>query len=237
MRRATIALIASAAVSDALKLPTLRSNVRMCSANVGIHAKYFASLKEMQGVYSFAHPGGEFDVHLRDKGKFWAPKFKTKSTWNLDGDSLTVDFQQYGKYALTRQEDGSFSGSAVGKPDSWRTMQKVRPFSVAERAVMDSRWQFEHAGGSFEVEFRADAFNHFVCEQFPAHSHWRLDNAETPTPTLYVNWGKYGEYELEIAADGATASGSVKGRPDDWRKMKNLGVLGSNLKQYAEHDH
>ena len=29
---------------------------------------------------------------------------------------------------------------------------------------MDSVWNFQHPGGSFEVEFRADAFNHFVSK-------------------------------------------------------------------------
>ena len=46
-----------------------------------------------------------------------------------------------------------------------------------------------------------------------------------------------GDYELAVAADGSRAAGSVKGQPDNWRKMKNLGVLGTDLKQYAEHDH
>ena len=57
------------------------------------------------------------------------------------------------------------------------------------------------------------------------------------TPTIYINWGKYGEYELEVAADGLSAVGSAKGQPDNWRRMRNLGVLGTDLKQYAEHDH
>ena len=89
---------------------------------------------------------------------------------------------------------------------------------------MDSVWNFQHPGGSFEVEFRADAFNHFVSkvwlgrhthtdthtqththththtmrvQDFPAHSHWALtDN------TLFINWGVYGEYELELAPSG-----------------------------------
>lgn len=223
-------------------------DAQMSAASSTPNAEYFAELEAMAGVYSFSHPGGEFEVHLRHKGRFWAPKFQCKSTWQLESDgSLSINFVQYGKYALERMQDESWrsrfgqssdwSGSAVGKPDSWRTMVKQRSFSTAERALMDSRWEFEHAGGSFEVEFRADAFNHFVCEKFPAHSHWRLENAETATPTVYVNWGPYGEYELEIAADGSSASGSVKGRPEDWRKMKKLGSLGSNQKVFAEHDH
>jgi len=205
---------------------------------VATNDEFIAALDEALGVYSFGHPGGEFEVHLRSKGRFWAPKFQCKSTWVLGGDGeIRIDFQQYGKYELQKTEDGSYSGSALGKPESWRTMAKTRSFSAAEKAVMDSKWEFEHAGGKFEVEFRADAFNHFVCDAYPAHSHWRLDNAESPTPTLFINWGKYGEYELDVAADGLSAAGSVKGRPDSWRRMKNLGVLGADLKQYAEHDH
>ena len=35
-------------------------------------------------------------------------------------------------------------------------------------------------------------------QDFPAHSHWALtDN------TLFINWGVYGEYELELAPSGA----------------------------------
>ena len=39
-----------------------------------------------------------------------------------------------------------------------------------------------------------------ICNDFPAHSHWRLDNAEAATPTVYINWGKFGEYELLLSA-------------------------------------
>ena len=42
-----------------------------------------------------------------------------------------------------------------------RTTYIPPPFSPAEVAVMDSKWEFEHPGGKFEVELRADAFNHF----------------------------------------------------------------------------
>ena len=212
--------------------------VQMSATATASNDKWFAAMQEATGIYSFAHPGGEFEVHLRSKGRFWAPRFKCKSTWLLgsDAETLQVDFQQYGKYQFQTSADG-FSGSSVGQPENWRRMTKKRAFSPAEVAVMDSKWKFEHAGGTFEVELRADAFNHFVCDAYPAHAHWRLDNADSPTPTIYINWGKYGEYELEVAADGSSAVGSAKGQPDKWRKMTNLGVLGSDLKQYAEHDH
>ena len=236
--RVGLALIATVASSHALRISTASRDVRMTAATPASTSEYFSDLQEATGIYSFVHPGGEFEVHLRDKGRFWAPEFQCKSTWQLNVDgSLLIDFQQYGKYALDPMGDGCFSGSAVGKPESWRKMSKKRAFSRAERSVMDSKWEFEHAGGSFEVEFRADAFNHFVCEQYPAHSHWRLKHAESATPTLYINWGKFGEYELVVSEDGSSASGSVKGRPAQWRKMKNLGALGADLRVYAEHDH
>ena len=101
---------------------------------------------------------------------------------------------------------------------------------------MDSKWQFEHAGGTFEVELRADAFNHFVCEAYPAHAHWRLDHADSPTPTVFINWGKYGEYVLTIAEDGQTMSGSAKGQPDNWRKATRTRTLGE-VEEAHVHDH
>ena len=51
---------------------------------------------------------------------------------------------------------------------------------------------------------RADTHTHthththtMRVQDFPAHSHWALtDN------TLFINWGVYGEYELELAPSG-----------------------------------
>ena len=43
---------------------------------------------------------------------------------------------------------------------------------------------------------------------------------------VYINWGKYGEYELKMAADGESMTGSAKGRPENWRKAERLRSLG-----------
>lgn len=75
-----------------------------------------------------------------------------------------------------------------------------------------------------------------MCNDFPAHSHWRLDNDDTPTPLCYINWGKYGEYELVLSADGQTMAGSAKGVPDNWRKAKRIQALGDAAAVH-EHDH
>ena len=115
-------------------------------------------------------------------------------------------------------------------------MKMVRPFTTAEMGLLDSEWELEHPTGKFNIEFRADGFNHFICNDFPAHSHWRIDNEESPTPTLHINWGKYGEYEMVIAADGKTMAGSAKGQPDNWRKAIRLKSLGDVAEAHV-HDH
>lgn len=134
---------------------------------------------ELQGVYDFAYAGGSFDVHLRSGGRFFAPEYQQPATWNYDPPikKVSIDWLKYGKYELTLAEGGEaakeFHGALVGKPESWRKMKLKRPFTVAEQMLMDSEWDFIHEGGSFRVNFKADGYNHFVCHDFPAHSHWR----------------------------------------------------------------
>ena len=77
-------------------------------------------------------------------------------------------------------------------------------------------------GGSFKVEFRADAFNHFVCADFPAHSHWKFED-DSLTPTVYINFGKFGEYMIKFDAAGVTGEGAAKGDASNWRKMERIG--------------
>ena len=93
---------------------------------------------------------------------------------------------------------------------------------------MDSEWELEHPGGKFNVEFRADGFNHFVCNDFPAHSHWTMGGAAMDEVT--ISWGKYGTYVLKIAGD--EAAGSSKGNPSDWRKMKKKRDLDEECEAY-----
>ena len=115
-------------------------------------------------------------------------------------------------------------------------MRLKRTFTVAELMLMDSEWELEHPGGKFNIEFRADGFNHFVCNDFPAHSHWSLPNGESASPTVNIDWGKFGQYELVIAADGLTMSGSAKGKPENWRKAIRLKALGDVAEAHV-HDH
>ena len=124
------------------------------------------AIAKLIGIYTFEHPGGSFDVHLRSKGRFFAPRFQARATWNCtEAGELFIDWGKYGQYKLDIVDPATraFSGAAVGKPESWRKMVRRREFSVAEQAIMDSEWNLEHPGGSFLVEFRADGFNHCAC--------------------------------------------------------------------------
>lgn len=197
------------------------------------------ALAKLEGVYNFEHAGGTFDVHLRSKQRFFCPNFQAKAEWHCsEAGELEIKWGKYGEYKLQLKDPGTraFEGSAVGKPESWRKMALKRQFTTAERQLFDSVWELQHPGGKFSVEFRADGYNHFVCADFPAHSHWRLDNDASPTPLLYINWGKYGEYELTIAADGESMEGSAKGQPTNWRRAKRIQALGDAAAVH-EHDH
>merc|ERR1719263_2191246 len=140
---------------------------------------------------------------------------------------MTINWGKYGIYALklTDPTTRAFSGHLQTNTESWRKMALKRPFTVAEEMLMDSEWEPSHPGGSFNIEFRADGYNHFICKDFPAHSHWAMVDDASATPTVHINWGKYGEYELKIEADGKSMSGSAKGQPDNWRKAKWLQAL------------
>jgi len=190
----------------------------------------------MVGVYNFEHAGGSFEVHLRTQSRFFCPKFQAKASWYVnEQDVVFIDWGKYGTYELTlvKVDDPTdpkvleFTGSATGKPESWRKMQLKRRFSPAEQALFDSEWSFEHKGGSFPIEFRADGFNHFVCNQFSAHSHWSIkeDTADTATPTVHIDWGKFGNYDLVVAADGKSMDGHATGNPENWRKATFIRFL------------
>ena len=59
---------------------------------------------------------------------------------------------------------------------------------------------------------------------------------ESDTPKVEIDWGKFGKYELTIAADGESMDGSAKGQPANWRKAKRLKALGTVAEAHV-HDH
>ena len=96
------------------------------------------TLTNFHGVYDFAHPGGVFEVHLRDGGRFFAPKFPEKSVWKCtnaccaDGKTccqLQIEWGKYGQYALDMDMAAvppCCSGSVKGNPASWRKVDSCQ---------------------------------------------------------------------------------------------------------------
>lgn len=81
-------------------------------------------------------------------------------------------------------------------------------------------YNFQWAGGEFEVEFREK--NIFWCKRFANEASW----TEVQPGVVGVNWGKYGNYQLTAQPDGSFAGGvlttDASGAPvvntNDWRK-------------------
>lgn len=109
-------------------------------------------------------------------------------------------------------------GSVSAQPDNWRRMIFARPLSAFELCMCNgaSVWNFQWEKGSFEVEFHADGFNHFICHKYPAHAHWSM----TSDGKITINWGSYGEYELILDAEKMAMTGHKKGQPMNWRKAQ-----------------
>eukprot|EP00325_Prymnesiales_sp_UTEX-LB-985_P034204 CAMPEP_0174718994 /NCGR_PEP_ID=MMETSP1094-20130205/30537_1 /TAXON_ID=156173 /ORGANISM="Chrysochromulina brevifilum, Strain UTEX LB 985" /LENGTH=207 /DNA_ID=CAMNT_0015919229 /DNA_START=54 /DNA_END=677 /DNA_ORIENTATION=+ len=203
------------------------------------------TLAQLQGVYNFQYAGGEFEVSLRSGGRFFCQNYQQPADWSWDPPTgkISINWKKYGAYELIQDKEITegadarcFTGSLKDKPESWRKMSFKRDFTKAEMQLFDSEWEFIHKDGSFPVKFKADGYNHFICDQFPSHSHWKLENGASATPTLFINWGKYGEYELVIDADGENMTGGAKGNQDNWRKAKRKGKMDDTGDVHV-HDH
>jgi hypothetical protein len=113
--------------------------------------------------------------------------------------------------------------SSGGKDSRWRKATFERELSATETLLFGvgggSEWSFAYDGGEFAVQFKADGFNHFNCPTYPAHSHYTVDGDK-----IYIDWQKYGEYDMVVDVAAKTMSGSTKGKPEDWRKVLPAGA-------------
>lgn len=145
----------------------------------------------MAGIYNWIYPTGSFSVCLRPNGVFFCKSFNTPGRWEERDGGVYVDWQKYGKVQFAITGPGQLEGSLIGFPDKWRKLSFLAPFSDAEMLLMGngggSVWNLQWEGGNFEVEFRVDGLNHFVCTSFPAHSHWSMDGDR-----IALDWGKFG---------------------------------------------
>jgi hypothetical protein len=186
------------------------------------------SMADVVGWYSLQWKGGSFEICLRPVGRFFCPKFQAQASWKLEGNTIKVDWQKFGNYEFTIDpETKHMEGFALpeNKEDAnnWRKADFLRPLSDAEAALIGdgagSEWDFEWSGGSFPVSFKADGYNHFKCEDFPAHAHWAWDQTKE---LLTIHWAEFGTYEMKIDGKEKTMTGSAQGAPEDWRKAKFL---------------
>merc|ERR1711924_3293 len=189
------------------------------------------------GWYDFEYDGGTFQVCFRPAGGFFCPEYQAAASWKAEGDTVHIDWQQYGKNQLQKQADNTWAGSTVGKPEDWRKMKQTRALSPMEALLLGdgggTEWDFIYDGGNFNVQFKADGFNHFKCVKYPAHSHWSV----TGESEIFVDWAKFGQYELRVDAAAKAMEGSVKGQPDKWRKtnfIRNIPFEGDRSKEKCE---
>ena len=81
-----------------------------------------------------------------------------------------------------------------------------------------------------------------VCNQYPAHAHWHMvgASAESTTPTVHISWGQFGEYQLELTADGQQMAGGAFHHANgldlaNWRRAKRIQTI--NKAAVHQHDH
>lgn len=154
------------------------------------------------GVYNWAYKSGQFKVAFRPSGIFHCSKYPGQATWSVDSSNLlTVNWKNYGVYEFQLTSPGATTveGGVQGNLSNWRRLEFLREFTPTERALLGehgfgSVWNFIYEKGAFEVEFRADGFNHFNCPQYPAHSHWDIDD----DGLVAINWGKYGKFIYQL---------------------------------------
>lgn len=194
-------------------------------------------MESLSGHYNWIYNNGQFPVILRPNGVFSCSKFPVPATWTIDGDNISVDWNKYGIYNMKSSSSSMLEGHLSTNPSDWRKMEKIKSLSDSELTLLGngggSAWEFIWEKGSFEVEFICDSINHFVCKQFPAHSHWALNEN-----TVDIDWGKYGKFEMTLDNATKTMTGFVKNNPSSWRKAKFIRPLGvESLASAPSHDH
>lgn len=184
---------------------------------------------DLVGWYEFKYADGVFDICLRPQGNFHCPLYPAMAKWELEGDVVNIDWGQYGKYLMKVNADRSIEGHAANNAQSWRTAAFKRPLSPEEIALIGNgygtEWAFSWEFGDFPVQFKADGFNHFSCQDYPAHAHWSQSGKK-----VGINWGDYGDYELVLnAEDGTMAGGAVGGDwVKEWRKARFIRNLAAD---------
>ena len=101
-----------------------------------------------------------------------------------------------------------------------------------EALLSGSAWQLHFEGGSpFRVEFHADG--HFNAPAYPAHSWYKIDG-----DAVFVEWGKYGQYEFVLDVAKREMNGHLRGNEKSWRRLEYTEPMAAyQKKHHCGHDH
>ena len=130
---------------------------------------------------------------------FWCPQFPADARWAFSAESQTleIDWGKYGQYVL-KVQGSELVGGVRGNESDWRKASFKRAFTPQEELISGSAWMLHFENGvPFRVELRADG--HFHCAAYPGHFSYKLNSEAN---TVAIEWGKYGQYELEVDLSG-----------------------------------
>lgn len=181
-------------------------------------------------------------VDFRPSGVFYCPQYPAQARYQVLGQQVQIEWGNFGQYVFGPAEDGTWNGNKLNEPHNWRKLSFLGSFTAEEQLLMGagggSCWGFQWEKGEFEIELRCDGYNHFVCKEYPAHSHWLSTTLPDGRCKVDINWGQYGEYELILDAASQSMVGNKKGQPANWRKAYLKGPLGMDaLSSVPAHDH
>ena len=87
-------------------------------------------------------------------------------------------------------------------------------------AKLTGVYDFEHPGGVFEVHLRPEG--KFFAPKFQARANWTC----TEAGEMFIEWGKYGQYKLQITDPATRAfAGSAIGNEASWRKVRDASAV------------
>ena len=105
-----------------------------------------AVLTGFEGWYTFAYPGGEFQVCLRPGGGLFCPEYQEQATWAVSGakgaEDMAIDFKRYGTYMLKVTGAGVLDGASTVDANDWRKMKYGRAFTPVELVLMGKAGMF-----------------------------------------------------------------------------------------------
>lgn len=180
----------------------------------------------VHGWYELSWTGGVFEVCFRPGGHFFCPKFQAAAKWELDGDSMKIDWADFGRYEMKWNKYAkAMDGICVSVKNptlerDWRKATFKKPLSSAEILLFGdgagTEWDLKWAEGEFPIQFKCDGCNTFKCAKYPADSRWSLEGEDT----INIFWREYGNYQLKVDSGAKTMSGSVVGEAENWRTAK-----------------